>query len=96
MELPDDVWDEILVHHGPILLARDRRYVAARRVQRVWRRTRPRMVVGELVRWRFRRCASWETGRLVRYADLLCVQRLENGRTSSSPYAAIVLRQVNG
>jgi hypothetical protein len=98
MELPDDVWDEILVHHGPLALARNRRNVAARRVQRAWRRTRPSMAIGELVRWRFRRCTSaWETGRLVRYADLLCVQRLTKKRSYLFlPSSAVVLRHASG
>ena len=37
MHLPPEVWDEILVHGGPLGLVRDARHVAARRVQRAWR-----------------------------------------------------------
>lgn len=42
MHLPDDIWEVILAHHGPLHLLRDvmrKLRVAALRVQRRWRAT---------------------------------------------------------
>ena len=37
VELPAELWDEILARGGPLGLASDAPFVAARRIQRAWR-----------------------------------------------------------
>ena len=65
MQVSDDVWSLILVHHGPLRLLRDvatREAVAAGRLQRAWRAVHPQ--VGDAVRVRLER-RQWTEGVVV-------------------------------
>lgn len=50
MQVPDDVWSKVLVHHGPLRLVQChnvRKDVASTRIQRAWRHFHPG--VGDVV-----------------------------------------------
>lgn len=84
MTLCDDAWGEVLVHGGPLrgLLrdARVRRDVAARRIQRQWRRGE-RLVPGACLVWRFRgrdgngMRSAWQLGHVVAMCGTHCIVR---------------------
>jgi hypothetical protein len=82
MSLPCELWEDILVLHGPLSLLRgvDRHRVAAVRLQRAWRtfrRTRP--LLGSLVR--VDHADLHLVGRLERFAGFRCVKLQFQERT---------------
>ena len=59
-DLPCDVVDEILTWSGPVRMATNVQVVAARRIQRRWRRMR--LVNGMAVIYKFPWMIRWEVG----------------------------------
>lgn len=71
-DLPCDVIDEILSWSGPMRMGTHVHVVAARRIQRRWRRMR--LQDGTTVMYRFVWMKSWEIGSVF-YADKVCCLR---------------------
>lgn len=65
LALPDDLIDCVLVHHGPLRLARDRATVAAVRLQRFWRAVQPHLVHGARVEYRLSFMRRWAPGTIL-------------------------------